>query len=61
MTNINKEIRFRCSWCKYIMDENHKILKNREERDKFENIDLPETYCKECYDVLLDELGFYDN
>ena len=61
MDNLNKENRFRCYWCRGVMDGNLKILKNKEERDKFENVDLPETYCKECYETLLEENGFYDD
>lgn len=46
-----EEIRYRCSWCNYVMDENRKIL-NKEERDKYEDVYLPRRYCKECWDYI---------
>lgn len=56
----NKEIRYRCYWCNYVMDENRIILKSKEERDKYEGVDLPQCYCKECWDYIEWERKEYD-
>jgi Pyruvate/2-oxoacid:ferredoxin oxidoreductase delta subunit len=49
-----KEIRYRCSWCQCVTDEQSIIL-DKEEQDKFKNIILPSAYCEGCYEIIKEE------
>jgi len=54
--NFDKKI-YRCSWCRYVMDEKFNFLSG-EEQKKYKNINLPTIYCKECYEIILKEDNF---
>ena len=52
--------RYRCYLCQWVMDEKFEILKSKKERDKYEGVELLRQYCEECYKMVLEEIGFYD-
>ena len=59
--NKEKVVRYRCFWCRYVMDEHLIILKDKSERDKYNGVELPEEYCKECWEYIQWENETYFN
>jgi len=56
----NEDIRYRCNWCNYVLDENYKIIKNEIEQKKYKDSNLTFHYCEECYQTLLKEINYDD-
>ena len=49
---IINEIKYKCSWCGYLLNENREIVK----MDNCEYCDLELVYCVDCYKIVVEEL-----
>lgn len=48
MKNLNSEYN-RCYWCNFIINKD-KIILPKEIQDKYKNVYLPQSYCRECWE-----------